>query len=56
MSYLEIYNEEIRDLLSKRNEKLKIKENKESGIYVKDLIQFVVRGISEINNVLQVNL
>ena len=36
--YLEIYNEEIRDLLSKSpKEKLELKESSDTGTYVKDL-------------------
>ena len=47
-SYLEIYNEEIRDLLSKdpKNTSLELKENVDSGVYVKDLISFVVKNIT----------
>jgi kinesin family protein 3/17 len=43
-SYLELYNEEIRDLLSKNGEaKLELKE-KENTVYVKDLSTFVVKS------------
>ena len=42
-SYLEIYNEEIRDLLSKNGSaKLELKE-KDQSVYVKDLSTFVVK-------------
>lgn len=42
-SYLEIYNEEIRDLLSKNgSQKLELKD-KDTGVYVKDLSTFVVK-------------
>jgi hypothetical protein len=42
-SYLEIYNEEIRDLLSKNGSaKLELKE-KDNTVYVKDLSTFVVK-------------
>lgn len=42
-SYLEIYNEEIRDLLSKSgSQKLELKD-KDTGVYVKDLSTFVVK-------------
>jgi kinesin family protein 3/17 len=55
VSYLEIYNEEIRDLLSKDStRKLDLKETVDRGVYVKDLMQFVVKGPAEMNNVLQV--
>lgn len=48
-SYLEIYNEEIRDLLSKDpKNSLEIKENVDSGVYVKDLTSFVVKNVAGI--------
>jgi kinesin family protein 3/17 len=54
-SFLEIYNEDIRDLLSKNpNNKLELKETPDSGVYVKDLTSFVVKGVQEMNNVLAV--
>jgi kinesin family protein 3/17 len=53
-SYLEIYNEDIRDLLSKDpTNKLELKENVDSGVYVKDLTTFVVKSAAEIDAVLQ---
>ena len=46
-SYLEIYNEEIRDLLSKDpKNNLEIKENIDSGVYVKDLQSLVVKNVA----------
>jgi kinesin family protein 3/17 len=46
-SYLEIYNEEIRDLLSKDpKNSLELKENMDSGVYVKDLTSFVVKNVA----------
>ena len=54
-SYLEIYNEDIRDLLGKNpNNKLELKETVDTGVYVKDLTNFVVKGVSEIQSVLDV--
>ncbi|GLI58618.1 hypothetical protein VaNZ11_000353 [Volvox africanus] len=54
-SYLEIYNEEVRDLLSKDSKnKLELKEHKDSGVYVKGLNAFVVKGVPELKNVLEV--
>mmetsp|Transcript_18435 Transcript_18435/g.22116 ORF Transcript_18435/g.22116 Transcript_18435/m.22116 type:complete len:824 (+) Transcript_18435:108-2579(+) len=54
-SYLEIYNEEVRDLLAKNSQAhLDLKESPEGGVYVKDLTNFVVKGVGEINNVLNV--
>lgn len=48
-SYLEIYNEEVRDLLGKNTEqKLDLKEDPEKGVFVKDLNMVIVKSISEI--------
>jgi len=48
-SYIEIYNEEIHDLLgSDVNKKLELKESTEKGIYVKDLSLVVVKSVAEI--------
>lgn len=56
-SYLEIYNEEVRDLLSKDpKNKLELKEHKDSGVYVKGLNAFVVKGVPELRNVLEVRM
>jgi len=53
VSFLEIYNEDIYDLLSKgSNSKLDVKENSDSGFYVKDLNSFVVKGIEEMKQVM----
>ncbi|CAD7943855.1 unnamed protein product [Amoebophrya sp. A25] len=52
-SYLEIYNEEIRDLLSKNPKtKLELKDNPETGVYVKDLSAFVVKSVDEMHQVM----
>lgn len=46
-SYLEIYNEQIRDLLSKDPKtNLDLRENVDSGVYVKDLTSCVVKNVS----------
>jgi kinesin family member 17 len=48
-SYLEIYNESIRDLLSKDVEaKLDLKETPDTGVYVKGLTTCIVKSIPEI--------
>ena len=53
-SYLEIYNEEIHDLLGegagqkKEPKKLDLKEDPEKGVFVKDLTQAMVKSIPEI--------
>ena len=45
-SYVEIYNEEIRDLLGPDpNAKLELKENKDKGVFVKDLTILTVKSI-----------
>ncbi|XP_047466194.1 kinesin-like protein KIF3B [Mugil cephalus] len=52
-SYLEIYQEEIRDLLCKDNsKKLELKENADSGVYVKDLSSVVTKNATEIEHVM----
>lgn len=52
-SYLEIYQEEIRDLLCKdNNKKLELKENPELGVYVKDLSSVVTKNATEIEHVM----
>ena len=45
VSYLEIYNEQIKDLLAKRGagQNLDLRD-KDTGVYVKDLSTFVVKG------------
>ena len=54
-SYLEIYNEEIRDLLQKDfKNKLELKESADQGVYVKDLSMFVLKSVSEIEHVFTV--
>lgn len=52
-SYLEIYQEEIRDLLCKNNnKKLELKENPDFGVYVKDLSAVVTKNATEIEHVM----
>ncbi len=43
VSFLEIYNEEIKDLLNPSSKQLKIRESKDKGIYVEDLFEVVVK-------------
>jgi len=53
-SYFEIYNEEVRDLLSENpQQSLELKESADSGVYVKKLKSVVVKSVSEIDKVLQ---
>ncbi|KAM9495958.1 kinesin-like protein KIF3C [Clarias gariepinus] len=52
-SYLEIYQEEIRDLLTADHSKrLELKESPESGVYVRDLSSFVAKNVKEMEHVL----
>ncbi|XP_051913806.1 kinesin-like protein KIF3B [Hippocampus zosterae] len=54
-SYLEIYQEEIRDLLSKdQSRRLELRERPDTGVYVKDLSSFVTKSVREIENVMNV--
>lgn len=48
-SYLEIYNEDIRDLLNIKGGKLDIKERPDTGVYVKDLTSVVIKDIEEMD-------
>ncbi|XP_059209883.1 kinesin family member 3Cb [Centropristis striata] len=54
-SYLEIYQEEIRDLLCKDNsKKLELKENPDFGVYVRDLSSVVTKNATEIEHVMNI--
>ena len=63
-SYLEIYNEEIRDLLvekkknlppgQKGEHKLDLKEDPNKGVYVKDLTCLIVKSIPEIERAMNI--
>lgn len=54
VSFLEIYNEEIRDLLAKHEKhKLELKEGQDGGFYAKDLSSFVVKGIGEMREAME---
>jgi len=53
-SFLELYNEEIRDLLSKTyKSKLELREHPESGVYVKDLSQFNIQEAKDLKEKLE---
>ena len=52
-SYYEIYNEEIRDLLSQTPQRSLELKSADSGVYVKDLTGITVKSVEEIDNVLQ---
>lgn len=52
-SYLEIYQEEIRDLLSKdQARRLELRERPDKGVYVSDLSSFVTKSVQEIEHVM----
>jgi hypothetical protein len=54
VSMMEIYNEELRDLIGKESkQKLELKEQKDKGVYVKGLTSYVVKDATQIDNVLQ---
>lgn len=56
-SFLEIYNEDIRDLLSKNpKDRCELKDHPNGGVYVKDLSAFVVKSAEEMNQVLAAGL
>lgn len=56
-SYLEIYNEEIRDLLSKNpKNRLDLHEKADSGVYVRDLSYFAVKSVDEIEDVMKIGM
>ncbi|XP_063683423.1 kinesin-like protein KIF3A [Bolinopsis microptera] len=55
VSYLEIYNEDICDLLSKdMKKKLEVKERPDVGVYVKDLHQFSVKNAQDMDKIMTV--
>ena len=55
MSFLEVYNEEVRDLLSKQTRKqLDVREHGSAGVYMKGLTAIVVRSAGEMEKVLEV--
>ncbi|XP_077418783.1 kinesin-like protein KIF3C [Vanacampus margaritifer] len=51
-SYLEIYQEEIRDLLLESGRKLELKQSPDEGIYVKDLSWVVTKDPAEMHHLL----
>lgn len=54
VSYMEIYNEEVRDLLGKELHKsLEVKERADIGVYVKDLSGYVVHNADDLDNIMK---
>lgn len=52
VSYFEIYNEEIRDLLTKNSGKLEVKERPDVGVYVKDLSTYIVNNADDMDRIM----
>jgi kinesin family protein 1 len=53
VSYLEIYNERVRDLLNPSNKgNLKVREHPSTGPYVEDLAKLAVRSFEEIDHLM----
>ncbi|KAF2204183.1 kinesin family protein [Delitschia confertaspora ATCC 74209] len=53
VSYLEIYNERVRDLLNPSTKgNLRVREHPSTGPYVEDLAKLVVRSFAEIENLM----
>ena len=53
VSYLEIYNERVRDLLNPATKgNLKVREHPSTGPYVEDLAKLIVRSFQEIENLM----
>ena len=54
ISYLEIYNEEVRDLLGKeQTARLEVKERPDIGVYVKDLNTFAVNNADDMDRLME---
>ncbi|XP_024935892.1 kinesin-like protein KIF3A isoform X2 [Cephus cinctus] len=52
-TYLEIYNEEVRDLLGKdQNTRLEVKERPDIGVFVKDLSGYVVNNADDLDRIM----
>lgn len=54
VSFIEIYNEKIKDLLDPKKVNLKIHENKEKGIYIKDMTESYVASEDEVYGILKI--
>lgn len=53
VSYIEIYNEKVRDLLNPKNkDNLKVREHPALGPYVEDLSRLVVTSFDNINDLM----
>ncbi|KPJ12762.1 Kinesin-like protein KIF3A [Papilio machaon] len=55
VTYLEIYNEEVRDLLGNNpHQSLEVKERPDIGVFVKDLTGYVVHNADELEKIMSV--
>ncbi|KAI8344373.1 hypothetical protein BC941DRAFT_447346 [Chlamydoabsidia padenii] len=52
VSYIEIYNERVRDLLNPRTKHLKVREHPSLGPYVEDLSRLVVNSFDDIEHLM----
>jgi kinesin family protein 1 len=53
VSYIEIYNEKVRDLLNPKNKgNLKVREHPSTGPYVEDLSRVAVTSFDNINHLM----
>lgn len=53
VAYLEIYNEEVRDLLGKdQTQRLEVKERPDVGVYIKDLSAYVVNNADDMDRIM----
>uniref|UniRef100_A0A8C1XLW0 Kinesin-like protein n=1 Tax=Cyprinus carpio TaxID=7962 RepID=A0A8C1XLW0_CYPCA len=53
VSYLEIYNEEVKDLLGKdQMQRLEVKERPDVGVYIKDLSGYVVNNADDMDRIM----
>lgn len=50
---MEIYNEEVRDLLGKSIRNLEVKERADIGVFVKDLSGYVVHNADDLENIMR---
>ncbi|CAD8179404.1 unnamed protein product [Paramecium pentaurelia] len=54
VSYVEIYNENIRDLLTQEDKNLEIREDKNNGIQIAGVIEIEVKTVTEVLSLLKV--
>jgi kinesin family protein 15 len=53
VSYMELYNEQINDLLEPSKKNLDVRENKDKGIYVDQLSEYEVKNLEDTINYLE---